>query len=284
MTDIDLAALFAAPPTEFVATRNAMVKQLRADKRREEATALAAIRRPSWTDWALNAAATDHGDAVSAFADAAAELREAQAASIEGRDGPDLRTALRALREATSAFARHASAALVSADRSPGAGDLAARLSEVAADPATVDQLVAGVLGSSETDGADLFAGLQPPATTSRKRPAAAKAKKPSKGAPKAAADEVDEAAEAEAAAAAQRAELEEALAAAERDREAAATEVSEADDDVAAAERDEAEARQALERAQRAGKEARTRQRIATKALARLDDAVATARAALDP
>lgn len=280
MTDIDLTELFAAPPPEFVTTRNALAKSLRVQKRREEAAAVAAIRRPSWVDWALNAAASTHGDAARWYADAAAQLRDAQAASIEGRDGPDLRTSLRELRDATAAFAKHASAALVGADRAPDAGDIAARLGEVAADPATVDQLLAGVLGSSETDGPDLFAGLTPAMRPASKK--AAPASKPTTR-KRAAVDERDDAeATAAARAAAQRAALESALAEAERDQAVAGAEVADADEVVREAEEVEARARAALDEAQQAAKAARARRRDATKALAGLDKAVDAARAAL--
>ena len=49
-----LRPLFEVPPSGFVAARNTLAKQLRAAKQREAATLVAAIRRPSWVDWALN--------------------------------------------------------------------------------------------------------------------------------------------------------------------------------------------------------------------------------------
>ena len=112
-----LRPLFATPPPEFVAARNALVKQLRADKQRDTAALVAKLRRPGWVDWALNAVAAEQPDLVGGFADAAEVLREAQAASIEGRDGPDLRGALRAQRDATTALGRRAGAALRGAGR-----------------------------------------------------------------------------------------------------------------------------------------------------------------------
>ena len=101
LRDLDetlLRQLYATPPPEFVAARNELVKALRRDKRRDEATAVAALRRPGWDDWALNAVAASDADVVAGFADAAADVRAAQAAAIEGRDGPDIRVALRDLR------------------------------------------------------------------------------------------------------------------------------------------------------------------------------------------
>src|SRR3954469_6874462 len=94
-----LRQLFASPPPEFVAARNELVKSLRKDKQREEATAVAALRRPGWDEWSLNTVAASDADVVAGFVAAAADVRDAQAAAIEGRDGPDIRAALRDLRD-----------------------------------------------------------------------------------------------------------------------------------------------------------------------------------------
>ena len=81
----------ATPPDEFVAARNALVKQLKRDGDRESAAAIAAMRRPAWTDWALNVVADDDGEIVDRFAEAASEMREAQKAAFAGRGDVDLR-------------------------------------------------------------------------------------------------------------------------------------------------------------------------------------------------
>lgn len=295
MADVDLRGLFAAPPPEFVAARNAMAKVLRADKRREDAAAVTAIRRPGWADWALNAAAHAHGEAVATYVAAAETLRGAQAASIEGRDGPDLKTSLRQLREATATMARHAAAMLKGAGRTPDAGEIAARLSEVAADPATVTQLQAGVLGSSETDGPDLFTGLTPAAAVSKpaaKHPGNQPAKQPRTQTGKkaaratAASTDVDEtAAAAERAttrAAEQRARLDAVLAEAEREHASAVGELEEATvmaDEASSAVDD---AKEALVAAQDARRDAVARRRRAEQAVTRLEKSVAAARHAL--
>jgi len=152
--------LFGTPPPEFVAARNALAKSLRADRRRDVATTVTALRRPSWVDWALNAIAGARGEEVEGFADAAAQLREAQAAAIEGRDGPDLRTSLRGLREATTTLARLATRGLSDAGRTPDAAEVAARLGEIAASQGAVDQLRSGVLGSGDPDETGPFGDL----------------------------------------------------------------------------------------------------------------------------
>ena len=162
LDDTLLRALFASPPSEFVAARNELAKQLRRDKRREEATAVAALRRPGWDDWALNVTAVEQGADVASFADAASAVRAAQAAAIEGRDGPDVRTTLHDLRTATTVLVRHATAVLRRVGRQAGAGELAGRLAEVAASEPAVDQLRVGVLGAGGDAPAELFAGLEP--------------------------------------------------------------------------------------------------------------------------
>ena len=63
---------------------------------------MAAMRRPAWTEWALNVTSAEHDQDVAAFAHAAEDVREAQSTAIEGRDGPDVREALQALRSSSS--------------------------------------------------------------------------------------------------------------------------------------------------------------------------------------
>jgi hypothetical protein len=170
-----LRGLYATVPTEFVAARNAVVKDLRRAKERDEAALVAALRRPDWTDWALNVAAAEKTEAVEEFARAASDVRDAQTAAIEGRDGPDVRAALRTLRERTTDVMRAAVAALEGAGRASGTADLTARLSEIAGNAAACEQLRAGVLGSGDPDVSNPFAGLEPPAVPRKRRDAPAK-------------------------------------------------------------------------------------------------------------
>ena len=70
LDETTLRGLYATVPTEFVAARNALVKELRRAKERDEAALVAALRRPDWTDWALNVVAAEHADAVDEVRDA----------------------------------------------------------------------------------------------------------------------------------------------------------------------------------------------------------------------
>jgi hypothetical protein len=79
--------LLALPPERFTEARNAAVKQLRAEGRRDAADAVKGIPRPPLALWALNRLAREHPDLLETFLAAADELREAY------RSGGDIRAA-----------------------------------------------------------------------------------------------------------------------------------------------------------------------------------------------
>ncbi|HEX4981750.1 MAG TPA: hypothetical protein VFV63_08630 [Ilumatobacteraceae bacterium] len=184
MDEATLRRLYTTVPTEFVAARNDVVKELRRAKQRDEAAVVAALRKPDWTEWALNIAAMERSDAVAEFVGAAIDVRDAQTAAIEGRDGPDVRTALRTLRDRTADVIRTAASALEGAGRGPGTAELTSRLSEIAGNAQACEQLRMGVLGSADPDASDPFAGLQPPDRPRSRRdtPDKVKAAKPVAG------------------------------------------------------------------------------------------------------
>jgi hypothetical protein len=76
----DAEKLFAVEPDRFVAERQALAKKLREEGRKEEADAVAALRKPSAVVFAANRAARDRPKAARSAADAAVRLRDAQAA------------------------------------------------------------------------------------------------------------------------------------------------------------------------------------------------------------
>jgi hypothetical protein len=165
---VDLAVLrrlYTGPPSEFVAARNAAAKELKAAGDRETAAEVAKLRRPSVQDWALNTVAVEHRDEMGAALDAAARMRDAQAAAVEGRGGSDVRGAVAELRERSQRVVSLAADAVADTGRAPGSllGTLAARLGEVAASETAAEQLRAGHLGSESVEAVDLFAGLTPP-------------------------------------------------------------------------------------------------------------------------
>jgi hypothetical protein len=118
--DLDraIAAVYAGPPEEFVSRRNALVKELRAGERRDEATEVKVLRKPTRIAWALNAAAAEEPESMHRIADAIASLLAAQAG-----DG-DLRDAMNEMREATQALATNASRAAADAGHNVDHGAL----------------------------------------------------------------------------------------------------------------------------------------------------------------
>jgi hypothetical protein len=174
----ELQRLYTVPPEEFVAARNATVKELRAAKDREAAAAVAQLRRPTPADWALNLVAAEHPEVVGAALDAAATVRRAQAAALEGRDGGDVRGALQDLRQQNQHLFTLAEKALARSGRpvGPQLPAITARLAEVAASDVAAEQLRAGHLGSAEVGTVDPFAGLAPAAHSPEKAAKASQA------------------------------------------------------------------------------------------------------------
>src|SRR4051812_28449154 len=93
--------LYALAPGEFVAARNALVKQLKRDRRTEDAAGVAALRRPTPADHAVNAAVRADPDVATAWASAVLALDDEQGAAIAGTPN-HLREATTALRAATA--------------------------------------------------------------------------------------------------------------------------------------------------------------------------------------
>jgi hypothetical protein len=146
--------LLATPPDEFVAARNALVKQLKAGGERDTAAEVAALRRPSWVDWALNVAAAEHAADVERFAEAAELMREAQRGAVTGRGGVDLRTAMTGLRDRTAELARRVNSVLTDNTRPAALPEVTERLAEIATSDASTEQLRAGLLlGDAAADG-----------------------------------------------------------------------------------------------------------------------------------
>jgi hypothetical protein len=166
-----LRELYTTPPAEFVSERTRLVKERRAAKDRDAATALGKLRKPSLVDWALNVVAAEHGKDVAAFLDAAGAVRDAQAAAIEGRKGPDVRGALRDLRDRSGQVLGLAQEVLSGAGRDAAAetGSVAGRLTEISASSDASAQLAAAVLGSAVVVPADVFAGLEASPTPARR-------------------------------------------------------------------------------------------------------------------
>ena len=94
-TDLDeaLDELYGTPPEGFTAARNALAKALKAEKRRDDADEVTALRKPNRLVWALNQLGLGSDD------DALEPLLEA-ADLVRDGGGDDLREAIADLREA----------------------------------------------------------------------------------------------------------------------------------------------------------------------------------------
>jgi hypothetical protein len=267
-----LRELYTTPPAQFVSARNQLVKDRRAAKDREAAAALGKLRKPTLADWALNVVTARHGDDVMAFLDAAGTVRDAQAAAIEGRKGPDIRAALRDLREHSGQVLSRAQEVLAEAGRDAAAetGVVASRLTDLSANEEASAQLAAGVLGSEGLITPELFGELEPApgrrAATGRsdKRSAAPK-KQPAASATKA------------------RKEHQQALSRATRARDVAARNLTRADTAVEKAAAAVRNAERQLEQAREALSAAETDRDETARRLADAEDEVSAAERALD-
>ncbi|HLT83999.1 MAG TPA: hypothetical protein VKZ83_07180 [Phototrophicaceae bacterium] len=96
--------LYAHPPAEFIATRNARAAATRRAGDRELATAVKALPKASVAAWAVGAVAREHPEDLDALGQLGAELRVAQVAA----DPAELRALSRRRRELTGAVTRTA--------------------------------------------------------------------------------------------------------------------------------------------------------------------------------
>ena len=155
-------ALLAVAPDAFVGERTRIVRSLRDDGRREEADAVAAMRKPAPVVLAANHAARERPDAADAAAKAAARLAKAQL----GSDSTGYRAALGDLDAALDALAEVALAQLARDGKPTDAVTRRLRdlLRNAVADEHARDELVRGVLREeTETAGFGAFAGVTPP-------------------------------------------------------------------------------------------------------------------------
>jgi len=98
---IDPADLYGLPLERFTEERNALVKELRAAGRREQAARVAGMRKPSLSAWAVNQLVRTQRRQIRGLFDAGDRLQQAQSDLLGGRGDPaSLRKAARAERTA----------------------------------------------------------------------------------------------------------------------------------------------------------------------------------------
>lgn len=140
--------LYALDPEQFTAARNALVKQLRSEGRREDAVAVGRLRRPPATAWALNEMARERPALVEAVLEAGEKLRAAMERALAG-DASALREAQVGERRAIDAATAAAAGRLESTGRAAGDSArqrMAASLRAAVMDPSVAEAVVAGVL------------------------------------------------------------------------------------------------------------------------------------------
>jgi len=95
--------LYAAPPEDFVASRNALAKQLKADGDDAAAAIVAKLRRPTVAASLVNVAARAHPDLVTQLLDAGTRLAGVQRKLLSGKDASE---ELRAVSDERRRFVR----------------------------------------------------------------------------------------------------------------------------------------------------------------------------------
>ena len=159
----DAEALLAVAPDDFVQERQRIVRALRADKRREDADLVAALKKPPPVVLAVNRAARDRSEAARAAVRSAERVGKAQL----GTDPGAYRAALAELDDALELLADVALAHLSKGGKPPTEAvtrRLRALLRNAVADEDARKELARGVLREeTETAGFGAFAGVTPP-------------------------------------------------------------------------------------------------------------------------
>jgi hypothetical protein len=106
---MDPADLYGLPLERFTEQRNALAKELRHENRRDDATAVSKLRKPSVAAWAVNQLVRTQDREVKALFAAGDALRRAQSDLLEGHAEPGaLREAVEAERVAVEELAAKA--------------------------------------------------------------------------------------------------------------------------------------------------------------------------------
>ena len=253
-----LLAVYNGPFDEFVSRRDALAKQLRAAKRREDADRVKALRKPSRTAWVLDTVVHEDPAVIE-------QLVKAIDAAQTVQSGADLRAAMETIRTAVRAVAAVGARVAIRAGQPIDMNVLATALHAVIGETKAFNDLRGGrLVDVPDGGGLDILAALpsltlpaQPPSAASPGRP---QKMEPSKEAP------AHAAAEAATQAAAQKAELAIAAKAARADLRRAETML--------------AEVRGQAERVERAMRDAQSQLAAAEQALSRAEAEVRARRA----
>ena len=155
MSGMSTHDLFGLDPSDFVAAREKVARELKASGDKDEAKAVHALRRPSVSAWALNQVARHAPDAINDLLSAAEEARSAQDVVLAGGEGDVLRDALARRRGAMRAVV-HRARDVVDASGRSGEGqerEIESALNAIVDSPALTEALRQGEL--TDVRGAD---------------------------------------------------------------------------------------------------------------------------------
>ena len=140
--------LYGLPLDEFTRERDALARELRKAGKKEAATEIKSLRKPSVSAWAVNQAARRRPQHVKALVNAGGELRKTQRGVVGGRDPQRLREATRAHRDLVEDLTETARDVL--AERGPVSPAVVVRIAQTlraaSIDKETSKDLVAGTL------------------------------------------------------------------------------------------------------------------------------------------
>jgi hypothetical protein len=140
--DDELDALFNVEPDRFVAARDALVKRLKAEKRKDDAAMVAALRRPPIVVWAMNRVARQNPTAVEELIRAGGAALQAQNALMNGGPAAQLHDAVEHRRTVVAALVQESVSAL---DGKPSPTDVVPQL-RLAYEQVSVDASLAATL------------------------------------------------------------------------------------------------------------------------------------------
>jgi hypothetical protein len=162
-----IADVYGGPLEEFVRRRDALAKELRSADRRDDASDVEALRKPSRMAWALDVAVREEPDAFGRLEAAVVATLQAQAAG-----GGGVREAIASLREAVQEVAGHAARAAEAAGHRVERGVLGNAVLAVLGKTEAFDALRRGrLVDVPEGGGLDFLSSLpapEPAAPTAR--------------------------------------------------------------------------------------------------------------------
>jgi hypothetical protein len=167
-TDLAAAilALYQGPFEDFISRRDTLAKQLRSEKRRDDATLVKALRKPSRMAWVLDRVVGDD----------AASVDRLDAAIAAAQTATDLRAALETIREAVRSVAALGARIAVREGHPIDPNAVAAAIHAIIGDAsAFADFRAARLVDVPEAGGLDMLIALSPqPSPTEMKSSATA--------------------------------------------------------------------------------------------------------------